>query len=151
MNELLSALQYSKPGKAPGLDGLTYEFYKQFWKELSPLFLQVVNTSLQQEKLPTSMLNGIITLIPQKGDITQLANWRPIALLNTDYKLITRCLAKRLTTVLPKLITTDQSYCIPNRRIHANLHLIRGSIDFANQRNLPLAVISLAKSPRMTA
>jgi exonuclease III len=143
MNELLGALQDSKPGKAPGLDGLTYEFYKQFWKELSPLLLEVVNTSLQQEQLPTSMLNGIITLIPKKGDLTQLANWRPITLLNTDYKLITRSLAKRLTTVLPKLITTDQSYCIPNRSIHTNLHLIRDSIDYANQRNLPLAVISL--------
>jgi hypothetical protein len=56
MNELLSALQHSKPGKAPGLDGLTYEFYKQFWKELSPFLLQVVNVSLQEEQLPTSML-----------------------------------------------------------------------------------------------
>jgi hypothetical protein len=89
------------------------------------------------------MLNGIITLIPKKGDLTQLANWRPITLLNTDYKLITRCLAKRLTTVLPKLITTDQSYCIPNRSIHTNLHLIRDSIDHADQRSLPLAVLSL--------
>jgi hypothetical protein len=89
------------------------------------------------------MLNGIITLIPKKGDLTQLANWRPITLLNTDYKLVTCCLAKRLTAVLPQLITTDQSYCIPNRSIHTNLHLIRDSIDYANQCNLPLAVISL--------
>jgi hypothetical protein len=106
MNELLSFPNF-KPGKATELDGLTHEFYKQFWKELSPLLLQVVNSSLQDEQLPTSMLNGIITLIPKKGDLTQLANWRPITLLNTDYKLIARCLAKRLTTVLPKLTATD--------------------------------------------
>jgi hypothetical protein len=65
-NELLRALQFSKPGKAPGLDGLTYEFYKQFWKEISPLLLQVVNISLQLGQLPNSMRKGIITLIPKK-------------------------------------------------------------------------------------
>jgi hypothetical protein len=38
MNELVNALQNTQPGKAPGLDGLTYVFYKKFWKELSPLY-----------------------------------------------------------------------------------------------------------------
>jgi hypothetical protein len=52
MNELLSALQNSKPGKSPGQDGLTYEFYKHFWKELSPFLLQVVNSSLQENNCP---------------------------------------------------------------------------------------------------
>jgi hypothetical protein len=66
MDELLSALQSSKPGKASRLDGLTYEFCKQFWKELSPLLLQAVNSNLQEEQLPTTMLNGIIILIPKK-------------------------------------------------------------------------------------
>jgi hypothetical protein len=45
--------------------------------------------------------------------------------------------------VLPDLITSDQSYCIPGRTIHTNHHLIRDSIDHANQHDLPLAVISL--------
>jgi exonuclease III len=141
--ELTTALQNSNSGRSPGLDGLTYELYKKFWNELGPLLLLVANTSMQEGKLPTSMLNGIITLIPKKGDLTLLANWRPITLLNTDYKLITSCLARRIISVLPDLITTDQSYCIPNRTIHTNLHLIRDSIDHANQHDLPLAVISL--------
>jgi exonuclease III len=143
INELTIALQNTNLGKAPGLDGLTYEFYKKFWKELSPLLLQVANTSLQKGKLPTSMLNGVVTLVPKQGDPTMLSNWRPITLLNTDYKIITRCLAQRITAALPKLITSDQSYCIPNRTIHTNLHLIRDSIDHANRNDLPLAIISL--------
>jgi hypothetical protein len=143
MDELLRALQNSKLGKSPGLDGLTYEFYKQFWKEIRPLLLQVVNTSLQKGQLPNSMLKGIITLILKNGDLTLLDNWRPITLLNTDYKLITRGFAQRLTAVLPKLITSDQSYCIPNRSFHTNLRLIRDAINYANHNNQPLAVISL--------
>jgi hypothetical protein len=84
------------------------------------------------------MLNGIITIIPKKGDLTLLFNWRPITLLHTDYRLIISCLA-----MLPDLSTTDQSNCIPNRSNHTNLHLIRDSIENANQHDLPLAVMSL--------
>jgi hypothetical protein len=47
--------------------GWTYvRLYKKFWNELGPLLLRVTNTSMQTGKLPTSMLNGIITLIPKK-------------------------------------------------------------------------------------
>jgi hypothetical protein len=42
--------------------------YKKFWNELGPLLLRIANFSMQEGKLPTSMLNGIITLIPKKGD-----------------------------------------------------------------------------------
>jgi exonuclease III len=143
LSELTAALQTTNLGKSPGLDGLTYEFYKKFWKELGPLFVQVANASLQAEKLPSSMLNGVITLVPKQGDPTLLTSWRPITLLNTDYKLIARCLASRITKVLPRLITSDQSFCIPNRTIHTNLHLIRDAIAYANHRSLPLAVVSL--------
>jgi hypothetical protein len=110
LTELTTALHKSNSGRSPGLDGITYEFYKKFWNELGPLLLRVANTSMQEEKLPPSMLNGVITLVPKKGDLTTLSNWRPITLQNTDYKLITRCLANRITPVLPALITTDQSY-----------------------------------------
>jgi hypothetical protein len=104
---------------------------------LGPLLLKVATTSLQDGQLPSSMRNGVITLIPKKGDLTALSNWRPITLLNTDYKLITRCLSSRISSVLPSLITTDQSYCVPGRTIYTNLHLNR------DQKDVPVAVISL--------
>jgi exonuclease III len=143
LDELTTALKTSNPDKSPGLDGLTYELYKKFWNELGPLLLRVTNSSMHEGRLPNSMQNGIITLIPKNGDHTLLSNWRPITLLNTDYKLITKCLAGRIISVLPDLITSDQSFCVPNRTIHTNLHLIRDAIEYANMHNLPLAVISL--------
>jgi hypothetical protein len=91
---------------------------------------------MQEGKLPTSMLNGIITLIRKQGDLSLLSNWRPTTLLNTNYKLITSFLTRRIISVLPDFINTDQIYCISNRKIHANLHLIRESL----QHDLPLAV-----------
>jgi exonuclease III len=143
MSELANALSNTQNGKSPGLDGITYEFYKYFWTELSPLLLRVIKTSLEEGHLPTSMYKGIIILVPKRGDLTNIRNWRPITLLNTDYKLLTRCVAKRITNVLPKLITSNQSYGVPHKSIQSNLHLIRDTINYANQQDLPLAIISL--------
>jgi hypothetical protein len=92
---LSTALHNTNRSKSPRLDGLPYEFYKEFWGLLGLLLLEVATTSLQEGQLPSSMRNGVITLIPKKGDLTALSNWRPITLLNRDYKLITRFFIKQ--------------------------------------------------------
>jgi hypothetical protein len=95
-----------KLGEITRTDGLKYKLYKKFWSYLGPFQLHVANTSMQEGKLPTSKLNGVITLTPKKGDLTLPSNWKPIALLNTDYKIKACCLARRIISVLPDLITT---------------------------------------------
>jgi hypothetical protein len=138
LSELTVALNKANKGKAPGLDGLTCEFYATFWNCLGPLFLKAVSRSLQEGKLPPSMLKGLVTLVQKHEDPMDLKNWRPITLLNTDYKLITRCLANRITAVLPMIISSDQSFCVPGISIHTNLYLIRDAIPYANTDNIPL-------------
>lgn len=57
---------------------------------------------------------GIITLVPKKDkDRTNLKNWRPISLLNFDYKLVANVLANRIINIIPKLI--DQTCNIKER------------------------------------
>ena len=54
----------------------------------------------------------MITLLFKKGDRTLLKNWRPVTLLNTDYKILTKALANRLHQVLPLIVNSDQTACI---------------------------------------
>jgi hypothetical protein len=49
-----------------------------------------------------------IRLIPKKGDLTNLKNWRPISLLNCFYKIILRAIARRLQKYLDKLTKIGQ-------------------------------------------
>lgn len=100
LGELYKALHGMESGKAPGIDGLPIDFYKSFWGELGADLLQVLSDSLSKGMLPLSCRRAVITLIPKKGDLTDIKNWRPVSLLCCDYKLLSKVLANRLAEVI---------------------------------------------------
>ena len=117
-NELQIALHTMENNKSPGLDGLSTNFYKCFWPILGHELTQIFNYAFDHGHLPLTQRLGVISLLFKKGDRTQLQNWRPITLLNTDYKILTKALANPLKHTLPFLIHTDQTACIPDPRTH---------------------------------
>jgi hypothetical protein len=72
-----------------------------------------------------------------------MKNWRPISLLNIDYKILSKILSTRLGTVLSSIIHTDQTSSIKGRSITDNLHLLRNIFDYVSQNNIPCAWINL--------
>jgi len=80
--------------KSPGSDGITVEFYKAFWDILKMHHVKSVNFSFQNQSLTELQKQGLITLLPKSGkDLELLTNWRPISLLNIDYKIATKAIA----------------------------------------------------------
>ena len=71
------------------------------------------------------------TLVYKKGNPTQPKNWRPITLLNTDYKILTNILINRLKSVTPSLIEHSQKCGIPGRQITDILGNVKAAIDQA--------------------
>ncbi len=90
LEELHNALRGMESGKAPGIDGLPVDFYKSFWSVLGEDLLAVLNESLAEGRLPLSCRRAVLTLLPKKGDLTDIKNWRPVSLLCTDYKLLSK-------------------------------------------------------------
>ena len=122
--ELFAALQSVQGGKAPGIDGLPSEFYRAFWTELKDDLLGVFSESFEDLSLPQSCRRAVLTLLPKKGDLQQIRNWRPVSLLCSDYKLLSKALANRLKKVMEQLIHRTQTYCVPGRSIVDNVSLI---------------------------
>ena len=78
----------------------------------------------------------IITLIPKPNkETTLLENWRPISLLNTDYKIATKVIGNRVKQVLPSIINDSQTGFIKGRYIGENIRLIFDIIDNAEEQN----------------
>ena len=103
-------------GKAPGPDGLISEFYIKFEEEMSVILTKLFVHCLEQNKLPESMNQANIHLIFKKGSPDDLANWRPISLLNSDYKILSKLINNRITPYLPQIVSPDKKGLIPTVR-----------------------------------
>lgn len=131
--EIHNSIGLLKDNKSPGTDGLSSEFYKTFSQQMAPFLLQVFNESLSSSTLPTSMTQGLITLIPKpRKDPLYINNWRPICLLNNDYKILALILVKRIKRVLDSLIDEAQSGFMPNRHITNNIRLVLDLLDYSH-------------------
>ena len=136
--ECSKALRAFQNNKSPGSDGFTAEFYKFFWGDINKMVLESLNYGFRTDKLSIDQRRGIISLIPKKDkDRTLIKNWRPITLLNIDYKIGAKALALRIQPLLPHLINEDQTGYIKNRYIGENILLISDILFLTKLRNEP--------------
>jgi hypothetical protein len=137
LEEIGHALKDLKNGKTPGSDGLPPDFYKFFWSVIKVLVFESLAYSITKGEMSIDQRRGIINLIPKKDkDIRMLKNWRPISLLNTDYKVLTKTLASRLKRILPTVIHPDQVAYLRGRYIGQNIRTIVDIMSFTEEKNV---------------
>ena len=145
--EIVSALKLMKDNKCPGSDGLPKEFYTQYMHLFLDRFTDLVNLHYNNNILSPSQREGIITLLCKNKDHPELLNnWRPISLLNVDFKIISKVLSLRLGKVLPYIIGLDQTCAVKGRSIQDNVHLLRNVVDYCNGKNMGCMLINLDQS-----
>ena len=141
--EVHQALVGMARSKAPGSDGLPMEFYLRFWDLLGSDLGDVLNSCFRSGSLSLSQRSSVISLVFKKRGRLDPRNWRPISLLNDDYKLASRSLAGRLLKVIHVVVNSDQTCGVPGRFIGENVALLRDVVDFASCCNDPVAILSL--------
>ena len=141
--EITTALGNMSKNKSPGPDGLSVEFYSKFWNLLGPILLEVINSCYADSDLCDSMKTSNTRLVFKKGDRKSLKNWRPISLLNVDYKICSKALSSRLSLVLGKIVSPDQTCSVPGRSISSNLVMLRDMLDYIERTDEPGILISL--------
>ena len=155
--QMEEALHLSKNGSATGMDGCPYEL----WKALKSRHVRtagegkasfdiikvmtLVLRDIQQKGVDgdTQFALGWMCPIYKKKDKTEISNYRPITLLNTDYKLLTKILALQLRDHIKSLIHTDQAGFIPKRSIFHHIRLANTIIDFAEVTEVDGAIVAL--------
>lgn len=110
------------------------EFYLHFWNVLKDDLFLLYHEVFETENLPTSWRRGIVTLIFKKGDKDKWENYRPITLLNVDYKVMAKLIVMRLKPFLSKLIHPNQVCGVPGRNMAETLNVIREIIWYSKER-----------------
>ncbi|KAJ3614016.1 hypothetical protein NHX12_017593, partial [Muraenolepis orangiensis] len=103
LEELTGAVNQMASGRAPGIDGLSGEFLKHFWGILGADLRGVFSECFRTGSLPVSCRRAVLSLLPKKGDMALLKNWRPVALLTVDNKLYSLAIEPLLCRLRSKL------------------------------------------------
>ena len=120
--EVSQAVYKLNNNKTPGIDGIGIDFYKVFWKHLRKPYMNMLEKVLEIGEIDISIKTGILNLIPKDGKDTRLLkNLRPITVLNTDYKIIEKCISNRLKPCLKEIINPDQTGFMADRKISTNI------------------------------
>ncbi|GKE08187.1 hypothetical protein Tco_1411738 [Tanacetum coccineum] len=103
--------------KSPGPDGYTFEFFRKFWDILGSDFYAAVEWFFDHSAFSRGCNSSFIALIPKTHDPKFVNDYRPISLIGSLYKVVTKILAIHLSSVISDLISDVQTAFLPNRQI----------------------------------
>ena len=93
----------------------------------------LLNYYLSGGRMPAKFKAGIMKLVPKEGPYNEIPNYRPITLMNADYKIFTKIISNRLQPILEKIIHHSQ-FCMPEKDINQMNNLIRYIVFQSNQQ-----------------
>jgi len=133
-SEIREAMKSINGGKARGPDGFSATFYQSYWHIVGSDVVKDVRDFFTTNHLHPRQNETHIRLIPKVTGPRTVAEYRPIALCNTHYKIIAKIVTRRLKPLLPQLISKTQSAFVAGRAItdnvlitHETLHFLRTS------------------------
>ncbi|GKB49944.1 RNA-directed DNA polymerase, eukaryota, reverse transcriptase zinc-binding domain protein [Tanacetum coccineum] len=116
-NKIKKAVWDCGSDKSPGPDGFTFGFFRRYWTFLENDVVEAVNTFFNHDNFPKGINSSFITLIPKNQEAKTTKDFRPITLIGSIYKIITKILANRMVFVLEDLVDKVQSAFISKRQI----------------------------------
>jgi hypothetical protein len=141
--EVDQAAKAMPPGKAPGPDGFTTDFFHHCWDIVRKEVWEVVEESRMSGQVLSALNATFLTLIPKEERVTNPKQFRPIALCNVIYKIITKVIANRLKPIFPYVISKEQAGYVEGRQIMDSVILAHEVIHSLKSTKTPGMLIKL--------
>jgi len=134
LEEIKHAIKMSPKQKSPGIDGIPVEFWQKF-PALAPSLVRLYNYWFQTGVIPECSQQGVVTLLYKKGPPENIKNYRPISLLTSVYKILTKILTNRVKMVMGNLISPAQM-AAPQRYIATNIRTMSEALNYIKKNDL---------------
>lgn len=131
--EIKEALFSISPDKALGPDGFSAIFYQSFWDIIGEDVTKDIKLFFSSGAMDPRQNETHVRLIPKITGPKKVADYRPIALCNTHYKIIAKLLTRRLQPLLPLLISDHQSAFVKGRSISDNVLITHEILHYLQQ------------------
>ena len=143
LEELHHAIKQGKKGKSPGLDGISHEFYQETWDIIKDDMLNIFSHMYMEGGIQASQTHGLIVCLPKHGNPVTTDDYRPLTLLNSDYKIFARILANRIRPWINDILHPCQHCGVGDNNILSALSEVRDTIAHAEYTNAPICLLSL--------
>jgi hypothetical protein len=130
--------------RAPGPNGFTGRFYKACWQIIKSDFMAAIITLQHGDDRKLWLLNSAyLTLIAKEEEALTAKDFRPISLVHSFAKIVTKILANRLAPFLASLVSTNHSAFVRGRCIHDNYILVQQTIKLLHKQKVPSLFLKL--------
>ena len=144
IEELTAQVFKKHEGSAPGYSGISYPLIAHIWPIIKNLFFSFANSIITNGRLPTWEQFRKMIIIPKPGkDRTCSDSYRPIALLEISYKIISGCFAERLKIAMPYVIGPTQKGFMSGRSAQDAVRAILDARDIAVEQGRPALLVGL--------
>lgn len=122
------------PDKVPGPDGFSASFFQANWETVGPEVVNEIHNFIATGSLRSLQNETHVRLIPKITGAKKVSDYRPIALCNVYFKIISKMLSLPLKPILQDIISENQSAFTSGRAIsdnsiitHEVLHFLKNS------------------------
>jgi hypothetical protein len=116
-NEIKAAVFALNKDSAPVPDGFGAFFFQNCWDIIKKEVIEVVLQFFSSSWILPGFNSNIIALLPKSPEASSIDQYRPIAMANFKFKIISKVIADRLASILPNLISEEQHGFIHGRDI----------------------------------
>ena len=148
LTEVKTAVWDCDSFKSPGPDGVNFGFIKEFWEHLKDDVMRFITDFHRNGKLTRGINTTFIALIPKVDSPQRINDFRPISLVGSLYKILSKVLANRLKQVMGKIISDSQTAFVKNRQILDDILIANEVVDEArkNKKELMLFKVDFEKA-----
>jgi len=143
MEELRHTIIQGKANKAPGQDGICLEFFGTAWDVIKHELLTIMNHMYIGGNTSVRQRQGLIVCLPKTPHPKNFDDYRPLTLLNTDYKIMARIIANRIRLCLAAIHHPNQHCGVQGNSVYEAVGAVRETVINAEVTKTPLCIVSI--------